>query len=302
MIAPRRFLPSMSSLLALEAVGRLGTATAAADELALTHSAVSRQIKVLEEQLGAQLLRRQGRGLRLTAAGAEYAQSVRDCLQDLARASLRLKSNPSGGSLNLSILPAFGMHWLGPRLRAFADRHPDITINLGTRLASFDFGHEKFDAAVHFGQQDWQHVTYLELARERVLPVCAPALLDGMPSRPEVLLDMPLLHLESRPGAWEEWFERHGCRAGRLGGMLFDQFATMAQAAALGFGVALLPSYLAEVEIASGRLAPAFPEPLEVSGRYYLVWPTIREPRGPLRRLIEWLMNEGMKDPRPGRG
>ena len=92
MLAPRRFLPSVASLLALEAVARLGTATQAADELALTHSAVSRQLKVLEEQIGVPLFRREGKALILTPAGQDYVETIRDYLQDLARASLRLRA------------------------------------------------------------------------------------------------------------------------------------------------------------------------------------------------------------------
>ena len=293
MIAPRRFLPSISSLLALEAVDRLGGASAAAEELSLTHSAVSRQLKVLEEQIGVNLARRRGRGISLTPAGVDYAQAVRGCLQDLARASLMIRASGSQASLRLAILPAFGMHWLSPRLAQFAARHPDVIVHLSTRLSPFDFSQEKFDAAVHFGARDWQGVDYLELAGERVAPACAPSLLTKTPSDPAALLKMPLLHLESRPGAWEDWFEAHGCRADNLRGMLFDQFDTMAEAAALGFGVALLPDFVAEPAFDRGRLVKAFPEYTETPGRYYLVWPSLRRPNDALDRLIDWLRVRG---------
>ncbi|MBY6059553.1 LysR family transcriptional regulator [Leisingera daeponensis] len=290
MIAPRRFLPSISSLLALEAVARLGTATAAANELSLTHSAVSRQLKVLEEQLGTALFERQGQGLALTVSGIDYANSVRDCLEALARASLKIKANPSGGSLSLATLPAFGTHWLAPRLRRFSHEFPNVTVNLGTRLAPFDFNREQFDAAIHFGRCDWQGVEYLELARERVVPVCSPDLISTRPVAAESFFEMPLLHLESRPGAWEDWFEHHSCPAGRLHGMLFDQFTTMAEAASLGFGVALLPEFLATEVVKHGKLVRAFENAMELPHRYYLVWPKSRAPRSPLEHLIEWLI------------
>ncbi|MAQ82645.1 MAG: LysR family transcriptional regulator [Maritimibacter sp.] len=295
MIAPRRFLPSMSSLLAFEAVERLGSATAAAEELSLTHSAVSRQLKVLEGQLGVPLFRRERHGMAVTPAGQDYAQAVRDSLRGLSRASLKLRANPSGGSLNLAILPAFGMHWLAPRLRAFAGDHPEITVNLSTRLAPFEFDREPFDAAIHFGQRDWHGVNYLELSRERVVPVCAPGLLPG-PATPEALLDLPLLHLESRPSGWEEWFAAQDTRADGLRGMLFDQFATMAEAAALGFGVALLPDYMARAEIARNRLVRAAEADTEAAGRYYLVWPQ-GTPRPALQVLVKWLEIQVSVDP-----
>ena len=117
MIAPRRFLPSISALLSFEAVTRLGTATAAAQELNLTQSAVSRQIKTLEEQLGVSLMIRQGRRLTPTQAGLDYVTQVRDILNRLAQASVSARTNPTGGTLDLAILPALGTHWLAPRRR-----------------------------------------------------------------------------------------------------------------------------------------------------------------------------------------
>lgn len=289
MIAPRRFLPSISSLLALEAVDRLGSATAAADELALTHSAVSRQLKALQDQIGVTLLRREGKGLALTPAGADYAASIRDYLQDLARASLKIRAAGERSSLNIAVLPAFGTHWLLPRLRQFATENPDIIINFSTRLSPFDFTRDPFDAAIHFGGPDWTGAHHLELARERVIPACAPDLLPDGPASAAGLLALPLLHLQSRPGAWEDWFARQGCPVDHLRGMLFDQFAQMAEAAALGFGVALLPAFLAEAEFRTGRLCPAVPFQTEVEGAYHLVWPKLRPPGRPLQKLLKWL-------------
>ena len=120
MITPRRYLPSLASLLALEALDRLGSASAAAEELSLTQSAISRQLQVLEGQMGVPLLLRDRKQLRLTPAARDYVGQVRSVLQLLAQASLKLRANPTGGSLNLAILPAFGVHWLAPRLADFA--------------------------------------------------------------------------------------------------------------------------------------------------------------------------------------
>jgi DNA-binding transcriptional LysR family regulator len=273
MIASRRFLPSISSLLALESVARLGSATAAAEELSLTHSAVSRQLKVLEEQIGVQMLVREGKGLSLTNAGAAYAQSVRGVLQDLARASHRITVNGGGTSFNLAILPTFGMYWLSPRLRDFAQVYPEVVINQATRVAPFDFTYEPFDAAIHFGERDWPGVNYLPLAPERMLAVCAPNLARSGPLASQELAKMPLLHLETRPGLWERWFTEHGLTATPQKGMLFDQFSNMAEAAAQGMGVALLPDFLARSEIARGRLVQASTDEMAVDGTYYLVWP-----------------------------
>lgn len=289
MLAPRRLLPSMSSLLALEAVDRLGSASAAADELSLTHSAISRQIKVLEGQLGTQLVLRDGVRLKSTSAAHEYCEIVRTSLKEISSASLKLRANPLGGSLNLAILPTFGMHWLAPRLSRFGTACPEVTVNLSSRLEPFDFAREEFDAAIHYGKQDWQGVHYLHIADEYVMPVCAPGFIDEELTDPAQLLRLPLLHLETRDGAWEEWFRQYGTQVDPLPGMLFDQFSTMAQGAVHGLGVALLPSYLAASEIKAGRLTAAFGSPVRASGNYFLVWPARDKIRAPLEKFVTWV-------------
>ncbi|SDX54396.1 DNA-binding transcriptional regulator, LysR family [Ruegeria halocynthiae] len=292
MIAPRRFLPSISSLLALEAVDRLGSASAAAAELSLTQSAISRQLKTMEDQLGVQLIERSQMRLHLTPAAKDYVQIARSAVQELAQAALKLKANPAGGSLNLSILPAFGMHWLAPRLQDFARRHPEVTVNLGTRLKPFDFNLEPFDGAIHFGQQDWAGVYYLPLMREEVLPVCAPTLATTGFANLDALSSAPLLHLESRPDAWERWFEMQGHAAVGLRGMLFDQFSTMIQATIHGLGVALLPFYLVQDDLRTGRLVSAWGGPRISLGSYYLVWPNDRSVPEPLRSFRDWINDQ----------
>ncbi|MCU9836841.1 LysR substrate-binding domain-containing protein [Ruegeria sp. WL0004] len=288
MIAPRRFLPSISSLLALEAVDRLGSASAAAEELALTQSAISRQLKTMEEQLGVELVQRDRVRLHLTPAAQEYVQTARAALTQLAQASLKLKANPRGGTLSLSILPAFGMHWLAPRLQDFARRHPEVSVNLSTRLKPFDFASEPFDAAIHFGRRDWAGVDYLKIMREEVLPVCAPDLRQATDD-PGWLRTAPLLHLDTRPDAWECWFAAHDLAAPGLRGMLFDQFSTMIPAVANGLGVALLPSYLVTDDLVSGRLVTACDGPAVSLGSYYLVWPKERMIAPPLASFRAWL-------------
>ncbi|MFE3837460.1 LysR family transcriptional regulator [Pseudogemmobacter sonorensis] len=163
---PRRYLPSIPALLALEALERLGSASAAAAEMALTQGAVSRQIQALEGQLGVALVLRERQRLILTPAARDYVEEVRKALKILSEASLSLRANPSGGALNLAILPAFGMHWLAPRLARFAQAHPEVTVNLSTRLRPFDFAGNAFDAAVHYGRRDWPGVSFLKLMDE----------------------------------------------------------------------------------------------------------------------------------------
>ncbi len=299
---PRRYLPSISSLLALEALDRLGTATAAAAELALTQGAISRQLQVLEDQLGVPLLTREGKRLDLTPAARDFVAEARKALKIITDASLTLRANPKGGALNLAILPAFGMRWLAPRLAGFAGAHPEVTVNLSTRLRPFDFAATPFDAAIHYGRRDWPGVSYLKLMDEQILAVAAPGLLPAPLTAAEEILDHPLLQLDSRTGDWSRWLAHHGRPGQRPPAMLFDQFATMQQAAIHGLGLALLPTFLIEEDLAARRLVPAFGPAVAALGAYYLVWPDSRPERGPLASFRDWLARTqdlGRKDETP---
>ncbi|MBK8441337.1 MAG: LysR family transcriptional regulator [Rhodobacter sp.] len=291
---PRRYLPSIPSLLALEALDRLGTASAAAAELSLTQGAISKQLQVLEGQLGVSLLIREGKRLILTPAARDFVLQARNALKTLTDASLTLRANPRGGALNLAILPAFGMHWLAPRLAAFSRAHPEVTINLSTRLRPFDFAATAFDAAIHYGRQDWPGVSYLKLMDEEIMAVAAPRLLPKPLPSAAAVLDHPLMQLESRTGDWSRWLARHGHLGLRPPAMLFDQFATMAQAAVHGLGLALLPGFLIGDDLASGRLIPAFGPPVRALGSYYLVWPQHRPERAPLASFRAWLTDQAL--------
>ncbi|SEP59126.1 LysR family transcriptional regulator [Thalassovita taeanensis] len=293
MQTPRRFLPSIASLRALESLDRLGSATAVADELNLTQSAVSRQLQTLEAQLGVSLIIRDRKVMRLTEAAADYAASVREALQQITQASLKVQVNPEGGSLNLAILPTFGMRWLVPRLADFAKRHPEITINMATRLSPFNFGTQPFDAAIHFGHAEWPGTGNLRLKPEHVVPVCAPQVLERTTiAHPRDLLALQLLHIETRPYAWAQWFATYGVDAQGLQGTLYDQFSTITQAAIHGLGVALLPDYLVEQDLATGRLVVAYGGPTRSLGSYYLVWPLEKARNASLQVFRDWLATQ----------
>ena len=291
MFAPRRYLPSISALLAFEAAARLGSATAAAQELSQTQSAISRQIKTLEDQLNAPLFARQGRSLVLTPVGRTYVVQVRDVLSRLGSASVAAGANPNGGAFNLAILPAFGMHWLAPRLADFASAHPEVTVNLSTRLAPFDFRAQIFDAAIHFGRKDWPGAHHMPLMPEYVIAVAAPGLAKNVHS-PGDLRDMTLLHLDTRPRAWARWFEAHGLAAPEATGMVFDQFSTMAQAAIHGLGVALLPTFVAHSHLDSGALVRTVQGTEQSIGDYYLVWPADRPSPPSLLSFQSWISRQ----------
>lgn len=302
MPVPRKFLPSIASLRALEALDRLGSASAAAAELALTQGAVSRQLQTLERQLGLDLVQRDQKRLLLTPAAQDYAAEIRQALNQIVQSTLRLQTAPLTGTLNLAILPAFGMRWLMPRLPEFARLHPDVTINMSTRLEPFNFASEPFDAAIHFGNAQWPGTQALLLKHEQLLPVCAPELLAGRRiDAPRDILTLPLLHIQTRTAAWADWFAQHGIKAEpELSGTIYDQFATITQAALHGLGVALMPDYLVEQDLATGRLVALDAAPAESSGAYYLVWPERKAADSALVKFHDWLAGKAQpEDPLP---
>jgi len=297
MQTPRRFLPSTAVLAAFESAARTGSMTLAARELSLTQSAVSRQIKILEKQLDVELFVRERQTIRLTAVGDAYAREVREALHKISTASFNLHANPSGGMLNLAILPTFGTRWLAPRLPRFLAANPGITINLATRLSYFDFRAEALDAAIHFGQPEWPGAEMVLLRSEEVVPACSPALKRQHGFR--VAGDFkqaPLLSISTRPQAWDRWFSLHDVPGRTSQGMVFDQFATVAQAAIAVVGVALLPTFLIKDELASRKLVRAINLPMESPERYYLVWPSERATYPPLLAFREWLVAETAPD------
>lgn len=287
---PRRFLPSIKLLLALDAVVRHRSVTAAAAELDLTQSTVSRLIITLEEQLGKELFTRHKKRLIPNAAALTYQKDISKALDMIQRASTTVVTNPEGGTLSLAVLPTFATRWLGPRLGFFLKQHPGVAVNLATRIKRFDFDNESFDAAIYFGDADWAGVNHLKLFDEKVTACASPEFIAHNDlASPADVATHPLLYLESRPNAWPDWFAAHDVEAQVGGGMLMDQFSMMSQAAISGIGIALLPDYIAQIEIAEGRLQPLHTQAVQMRGAYWMVWPDEQDDFAPLTAFRTWL-------------
>lgn len=186
---------------------------------------------------------------------------------------------------------------MAPRLPGFLRDNPGITINLTTRPALFDFSLEQADAAIHFGSPDWPGAELAFLMSETVVPACNHSLLEEYRfEKPSDLVRARLLHLVSRPDAWEHWFMMHGALAEPLHSMLFDQFAMAAQAAISGLGLALLPEFLIQGEIARADLVKALDMPMQSTERYYLAWPANRSAYPPLVAFREWIVQEAQAE------
>jgi len=290
MLPTKRFFPPISALRALEIFERTENVSETARELGLSQSAVSRQLRILEEYLDTALFIRDRKKITLTPSAKSYVVEVRASLNILGTAGLRLKTNPNGGQFNLAILPAFGVRWLAPKLPEFVNKHPEITINLSTRLQPFKFDTEPFHAAIHFGQKDWSNVNYLKLAGENVIAVASPDKVDHEHIRdPAKVFELPLLHLETRRDAWRTWAKIQRVAPPPPQGMVFDQFASIIQAAVHGLGVALMPTYLVERELKDGRLVElGGSDPISI-GSYYFVWPATHAAYQPRIQFERWI-------------
>lgn len=289
----RRFIPSTSTLQAFEAAARLASFTDAASELNLTQSAISRQIRTLEDQLGVELFIRERQTVRPTPAGEAYAREIRTALRLIGSATLNLSVNPDGGNFTLAILPTFGTRWLAPRLTHFTRDNPGITINLVTRTRPVDFNREAVDAAISHGFGEWAGTQSLYLKSETLIPVASPEFIRRHNIKSPADIDgRMLIHLATRPDSWAQWFRLHEFESDLPPGIVFDQFAMAAQGAATGLGIALMPELLIKPELEQGELARVLDMPMEGREKYYLVWPTERANLPPLRRFRDWLAQE----------
>lgn len=291
----RRKIPSTAALIAFEAAARHQSFTRAAEELALTQSAVCRQIGGLEEFLGLELFRRSRRGVVLTEAGQSYARRIAAQLDAVERDTLSVMGQQGAMSLELAVVPTFGTQWLVPRLRDFQSRHPQITLNLTNRTRPFLFADTDFDAAIYFGDADWSGTEAHFLMPEDLQPVCSPALLsDGAPLDTEALAGLPLLQQSTRPYAWRQWFDSLGMKVARdMTGPRLELFSMLAQAAEHGMGVALIPPFLIQRELAEGRLVMAHPHAYRSEARgYYLMIPERKVEAAGLVAFRDWLTEE----------
>lgn len=290
----RRKIPSTAALSVFEAAARHQSYTKAADELAVTQSAVCRQIASLENFLGVRLFQRSRRGVALTEAGLGYARQVRVRLDEVERDALALMARGGqGGTLELGVVPTFATKWLLPRLPSFQKSYPGIQINLTARTRPFLFDETEFDAAIHAGVSAWPGTESRFLMAESLVPVCSPKLVGTRRNFvPNDWARHTLLQQSTRPYAWREWFAARGMHIeGDMAGPRLELFSMLAEAAIHGLGIALMPPFLVEDELARGLLVTVAREPVPSGRSYFLIYPE-RKWSAPLQAFAQWLEQE----------
>ncbi|WPB56918.1 LysR substrate-binding domain-containing protein [Xylophilus sp. GOD-11R] len=290
----RRLQPPLQLLRAFSTVVRFGGVSRAAEALHLTQSAVSKQVQELERWVGVALFERTRKRLALTPAGERYEQAVRALLAQLEAATLELiTSGDEGGALHLSTLPTFGAKWLIPRLPAFQQSEPQVTLHFVPFVHGYDFQRPELDCSILFGDGHWPGARSHYLAGQDVALIAPKAGLGEGPVRSvRDVARCTLLRHVTVPDAWQRWGETHGVTGfDPLAGPQFDQFQTMIRAVTVGMGVALVPRCLVQDEISAGVVD----EPLADGGYrstlgYWFCYPEARARLGPLVRFRSWLL------------
>lgn len=290
----RELLPSIGALLAFESAARHGSFSRAANELNLSQGAISRQICQLEDHLGVRLFERIRQHVVLTDTGRIYMREVAQVLSALGESTRNVMA--SGGNtsiLNVAVYATFATRWLVPRLPDFLAKNPNVTVRFSARPLQFDFSVEPFDSAIHFGSPVWAGTLAHHLMDEEIVAVCsteyqrAHRILE-----PADLSRAVLLHETTRPAAWSSWFRKIEVPQvpNAFRGPIFDQFGVIGQAAIAGLGVALLPKFLIEDELASKKLLPLFDRVVYSDDSYYLMVPESRADTPLVKAFSQWIV------------
>ena len=269
----------------------------------MTPSAVSHQIKSLEQFLDLPLFHRNRRRVELTAAGEKYLLSVQQALDEIDAATRRLMANPNAGAVTLSVAPAFLTRWLMPRLTSFQELYPDVELRLSASNQEIDFNQSDIDLAVRFGRGDWKGVESTFLMGMSVVPVCSPALLQGKAElhSPEDMRAYTLIHVSTRMDEWRTWLRAVGVEYKGFDKDLRFSSTSLATGAALeGLGIALADRQLIDKELKRGELVIPFDFSLDTQSAFYLVYPPERNFSYSMKSFHDWVLkalNEEVSNP-----
>jgi DNA-binding transcriptional LysR family regulator len=282
-------LPPLNGLRAFEAAARTGSYVAAAGELNVSPSAISRLVKLLEQRLGAVLFERLPNGLELTERGAVYLREVSGAFERIASATERLQGG--GSSLLVGAGPTLAMRWLIPRLATFQSANPEIDVRLSTSVAEADPMRPDWTAAIRIGDGAWPGLVSRFLFTADLFPVCAPALAKTL-RKPRDLEQATILRVANAPEDWPLWLDAAGISDKALKhARYFDYAAFALQAAVDGLGVAMARAPFVVDDLAAGRLARPFKLAVPKGRGWYLVYRPAQENNPALGAFRAWLLS-----------
>lgn len=277
----------LNALRMFDAAARHLNLTRAADELCVTQAAVSQHIRNLEERLGKPLFRRLPRGLALTDEGHALWPAVAESFARIEHSLQQVAEPRPREVLTVGVVGTFAIGWLIPRLGQFQQQHPYIDLRQLTHNNRVDLAGEGLDAAVRFGDGAWQGTRAELLLRAPLTPMCTPALAQRL-RQPADLAGQTLLR-SYRLQEWESWFATLDQSAPLARGAMFDSSLTLAEAAAQGAGVALLPARMFQHLLQQGRLVRPFEQEVD-TGAYWLTHLRSRAPSAALKTFRQWLL------------
>jgi LysR family glycine cleavage system transcriptional activator len=290
-----RKLPSLNALRAFEAAARLGRMTIAAEELSVTHGAISRQIKALEAQLGRKLFEGPKNRLVLTEAGKILLPVLTSAFEQIGR-GVQEAAEIDAGVIDVSCVGTLTMRWLIPRLHRFKAQQPAIDIRLSADDGPVDFMRQSFDVAIRVGRDGWPADAILvPLFAEQIGPVMSPRLLSGVKPHDE-LLRLPKLHTRTRVWAWSDWCARSHKSGVAMDGQYYEHFYFGLEAATAGLGIAIAPWQLVVDDMTAGRLVAPFG--FIDSGQTYVALRRDRRDK-PAEAFVAWLADEAAAMPVP---
>lgn len=287
-----RPLPPPAWLRTFEAAARHMSFTQAADELHVTQSAVSQQIRLLEDRLGEPLFHRLPRSIQLTEAGKAYLPVVRDAFEQLSLATEQVFGYARTELVTIRATPGFGEFWLAPRLGDLYASHPDVEVRVTSTIWNAEFMEAGVDLEVRYGTDEWPELETRRLTREYLVPVCAPSIADRLGGNPRRLADERLLHVDGFRNGWAEWLQ-HADAAGAVDagrGSHFDTAILPIRLACEGLGIALGRWSLVERHIHDGRLVQPFPVSMPVDEAFYVTWPSDEPLRPEATVLRDWML------------
>lgn len=281
----------MNGLRATEAVGRLGTLQAAADELGVTIGAVSQHVARLEAALGRPVFSRTSRGLVPTEFGRGFLTRLTTGFSELEGA-LKSARLDRANVLTVSVAPVLASKWLVPRLAKFSELHPGITVRLDASVALVDLDASDVDVAIRVGDGNWPGVTKKFLLPQQIFPVCAPSLAQRLRD-PRDLTTMPIIRDANSTLHWSTWLAPFGIEEDELAdGHSFTDAALCLDAAIAGQGVMLAWQTLAQYAIGAGQLVAPFPQRAETGLGYWAVTSATQAPSRKARDFIAWMEAE----------